>query len=193
MVMSDGGPTGATTSGFSLTKQFWTSRGFAVVDVNYGGSTGYGRDYRERLAGTWGIVDVDDCINAARYLAGRGEVDGDRMVIRGGSAGGYTTLAALTFRDVFAAGASYYGVADAEALALHTHKFESRYLDKLIGPYPEAVELYKERSPIEHTDQLSRPMLLFQGLEDKVVPPEQAEMMAEVLRRKGIPFAYLAF
>src|SRR5204863_8857204 len=125
--------------------------------------------------------------------ARQGEVDGDRMVIRGGSAGGYTTLAALTFRDVFAAGASYYGVADAEALARHTHKFESRYLDKLIGPYPEAVELYKARSPIGHTDQLSRPMILFQGLEDKVVPPEQAEMMAEVLRRKGIPFAYLAF
>ncbi|HEX2849960.1 MAG TPA: S9 family peptidase [Acidimicrobiales bacterium] len=193
IVISHGGPTSATSSRFNIGIQYWTSRGFAVVDVNYGGSTGYGREYRERLAGQWGIVDVDDCVNAARHLAQQGEVDGDRMVIRGGSAGGYTTLAALTFRDTFAAGASHYGVADAEALALHTHKFESRYLDKLIGPYPDAVDVYKQRSPIEHTDRLSRPMILFQGLDDKVVPPEQAEMMVEALRGKGIPFVYLAF
>ena len=193
IVMSHGGPTGATSSVLDLGLQYWTSRGFAVVDVNYGGSTGYGRAYRERLQGTWGIVDVDDCVNAARWLASVGRVDGDRMVIRGGSAGGYTTLAALTFRDVFAAGASHFGVADAEALAKDTHKFESRYLDGLIGPYPAARDVYVERSPIHHTDRLDRPMILFQGLEDKVVPPEQAEMMAEALRSKGIPFAYVAF
>lgn len=193
IVMSHGGPTGATDPVFDLGLQYWTSRGFAVVDVNYGGSTGYGRAYRDRLRGTWGIVDVDDCVNAARWLASEGRVDGDRMVIRGGSAGGYTTLAALTFRDVFAAGASHFGVADAAALAADTHKFESRYLDGLIGPYPEAADVYAERSPIHHTDRLDRPMILFQGLEDKVVPPEQAEMMAEALRAKGIPFAYVAF
>ncbi len=193
IVISHGGPTSATSSRFNIGIQYWTSRGLAVVDVNYGGSTGYGRSYRERLAGQWGVVDVDDCVNAALYLADQGEVDGARMVIRGGSAGGYTTLAALTFRDAFAAGASHYGVADAVALALHTHKFEARYLDKLIGPYPEAVDVYKARSPIEHTDRLSKPMILFQGLEDRVVPPEQAERMAAALRRKGIPFACLAF
>ena len=193
IVMSHGGPTGATASVLDLGLQYWTSRGFAVVDVNYGGSTGYGRAYRQRLQGTWGIVDVDDCVNAARWLASEGRVDGDRMVIRGGSAGGYTTLAALTFRDVFAGGASHFGVADAAALAADTHKFESRYLDGLIGPYPEAKDVYAERSPIHHTDRLDRPMILFQGLEDKVVPPEQAEMMAEALRAKGVPFAYVAF
>ena len=193
IVMSHGGPTGATDPVLDLGQQFWTSRGFAVVDVNYGGSTGYGRAYRDRLQGAWGIVDVDDCVNAARWLADEGRVDGDRMVIRGGSAGGYTTLAALTFRDVFAGGASHFGVADAAALAADTHKFESRYLDGLIGPYPEAADVYAERSPIHHTDRLDRPMILFQGLEDKVVPPEQAEMMAEALRAKGIPFAYVAF
>ena len=193
IVMSHGGPTGATDPVLDLGRQFWTSRGFAVVDVNYGGSTGYGRAYRDRLQGTWGIVDVDDCVNAARWLAAEGRVDGDRMVIRGGSAGGYTTLAALTFRDVFAAGASHFGVADAAALAADTHKFESRYLDGLIGPYPDAEAVYAERSPIHHTDRLDRPMILFQGLEDKVVPPEQAEMMAEALRAKGIPFAYVPF
>ena len=193
IVMSHGGPTGATSAELDLGRQYWTSRGFAVVDVNYGGSTGYGREYRKRLDGAWGIVDVDDCVNAARWLASQGRVDGERMVIRGGSAGGYTTLAALTFRDTFAAGASHYGVADAVALALHTHKFESRYLDGLIGPYPEAKDVYDERSPIQHTDRLDRPMILFQGLEDRVVPPEQAETMAEALRTKGVPFAYLPF
>ncbi len=193
IVMSHGGPTGATSAVLNLGVQFWTSRGFAVVDVNYGGSSGYGREYRDRLRNSWGIVDVDDCVNAARWLADQGEVDRDRMVIRGGSAGGYTTLAALTFRDVFAAGASHFGVADAAALARDTHKFESRYLDGLIGPWPEAEATYVERSPIHHTDRLNAPLILFQGLEDKIVPPDQAEMMAEALRAKGTPFAYLAF
>ncbi|MEA3075270.1 MAG: hypothetical protein QOF60_178 [Actinomycetota bacterium] len=194
IVMSHGGPTSATSSLLNLSLQFWTSRGFAVVDVNYGGSTGYGRAYRQRLRGAWGVVDVDDCVNAARWLAGEGLVDGDRMVIRGGSAGGYTTLAALAFRrDVFAAGASHYGVANLEVLALDTHKFESRYLDGLIGPYPAARDMYVERSPIHHTDLLDRPMILFQGLDDKVVPPEQAEMMASALAERGVPFAYVAF
>ena len=193
VVVSHGGPTSATSSALSLDIQFWTSRGFGVVDVNYGGSTGYGRAYRERLKGRWGILDVDDCIAAAQYLVERGDADPAHLAIRGGSAGGYTTLCALTFRNVFAAGASYYGVADAAALATDTHKFESRYLDSLIGPYPQEAELYKERSPIHHTDQLSCPIILLQGLEDKVVPPSQAEEMAEALRAKGLPFAYIAF
>ncbi len=193
IVLSHGGPTGASDPVLDLGLQFWTSRGFAVVDVNYGGSTGYGRAYRDRLQGQWGIVDVDDCVAAAEWLAAQGRVDADRLVIRGGSAGGYTTLAALTFRDIFAAGASHYGVADVEALARDTHKFESRYLDGLVGPYPAARDVYVERSPIHHTERLDRPMILFQGLEDKVVPPAQAEMMAAALREKGIPFAHLAF
>lgn len=193
LVTSHGGPTGAASPALNLATQFWTSRGFAVVDVNYGGSTGYGRAYRERLAGRWGVVDVDDCVNAALHLGREGEVDVRRLAIRGGSAGGYTTLCALTFRDVFAAGASYYGVADLEALAIETHKFESRYLDGLIGPYPEARELYRQRSPIHFADRLACPLILFQGLEDKVVPPQQAEVMVEALRAKGVPFAYLAF
>ena len=173
--------------------QFWTSRGFAVLDVNYGGSTGYGRAYRERLKRRWGIVDVDDCVNGARYLVGRGLADGNRLAIDGGSAGGYTTLAALTFRDVFKAGASYYGVSDLEALAKDTHKFESRYLDGLIGPYPQRLDLYRERSPIHFTDRLSCALILFQGLEDRIVPPDQAEKMFDAVRAKGIPTAYLAF
>ena len=193
VVLSHGGPTSASESVLDLGLQYWTSRGLAVVQVNYGGSTGYGRAYRKRLEGAWGVVDVDDCVHAARWLASEGRVDGARMVIRGGSAGGYTTLAALAFRDVFAAGASLYGVADAEALAADTHKFESRYLDGLIGPYPAARDVYVERSPIHHTASLDRPMILFQGLEDRVVPPEQSEMMAEALRANGVPFAYLAF
>jgi dipeptidyl aminopeptidase/acylaminoacyl peptidase len=193
IVVSHGGPTGATSSTLDLTLQFWTSRGFAVVDVNYGGSTGYGRAYRERLDGQWGIVDVDDCVNAARYLAERGEVDPDRLAIRGGSAGGFTTLAALTFRDVFKAGASYYGIGELEALARETHKFESRYLDRLIGPYPERRDLYRQRSPINFPDRLSSPLILFQGLEDKVVPPNQAEMMFRAVRAKGLPVAYVPF
>jgi dipeptidyl aminopeptidase/acylaminoacyl peptidase len=193
LVIIHGGPTGATSSTLSLGIQYWTSRGMAVLDVNYGGSTGYGREYRQRLEGQWGIVDVDDCVNGARYLVERGEVDENRLIIRGGSAGGYTTLSALTFRDIFKAGASYFGVSDLESLAKDTHKFESRYLDRLVGPYPERRDLYRERSPIHFTHRLSCPMILFQGLEDKVVPPDQAETMFEAVRAKGLPVAYLPF
>ncbi len=193
LVISHGGPTGAAMTSFNLSYQFWTSRGVAVVDVNYGGSTGYGTEYRRRLNGQWGIVDIDDCVSAALHLVREGEVDGDRLMVRGGSAGGYTTLAALTFRDVFRVGASYYGVSDLEALARETHKFESRYLDSMIGPYPERLDLYIERSPIHHTDRLSCPIILLQGLEDRVVPPNQAEMMVDALRKKGLPVAYIAF
>jgi dipeptidyl aminopeptidase/acylaminoacyl peptidase len=193
IVKSHGGPTGSTSSELRLTLQYWTSRGFAVCDVNYGGSTGYGRAYRERLAGRWGEVDVLDCVNAARALVSDGRADADRLIITGGSAGGYTTLCALTFHDVFDAGASHYGVSDLEALAKETHKFESRYLDRLVGPWPEAAELYRARSPIHHVERLSCPIIFFQGLEDAVVPPNQALMMVEALRRKGVPVAYLAF
>ncbi len=193
VVKSHGGPTAATSSSLSLKIQYWTSRGFAVLDVNYGGSTGYGREYRKRLQDSWGIVDVDDCANGAKYLAQKGLVDGERMAIAGGSAGGYTTLCALTFRDVFKAGASYYGVSDLEALATDTHKFESRYLDGLIGPYPERKDLYVARSPIHSAERLSCPVIFFQGLEDKVVPPNQAQMMVEILKAKGLPVAYVAY
>ena len=193
LVLSHGGPTSAARPILSLGTQFWTSRGFAVVDVNYGGSTGYGRPYRERLNGTWGVVDVDDCVAAAEHLAAEGIVDPERLAIRGGSAGGYTTLCALAFRDTFGAGASHYGVADCEALARDTHKFESRYLDGLIGPYPDEVERYRERSPIHHTDGFSCPLIVFQGLEDEVVPPAQAEMIVAALRAKRLPVAYVAF
>jgi dipeptidyl aminopeptidase/acylaminoacyl peptidase len=193
LVLSHGGPTSATSASLKYAIQYWTSRGIAVLDVNYGGSSGYGRAYRERLDGNWGIVDVDDCVNGALYLIRQGEVDGNRLAIRGGSAGGYTTLCALTFRDVFKAGASHYGVSDLEALAKDTHKFESRYLDRLIGPYPELRDLYVERSPIHFTDRLSCPMILFQGLEDKIVPPNQAEKMFEAVRAKKLPVAYLTF
>ncbi len=193
LVISHGGPTSATTTALRLSIQYWTSRGIAVLDMNYGGSTGYGRAYRERLRDKWGIVDVDDCGGGALFLAEQGRADKKRLAIRGGSAGGYTTLAALTFRKVFAAGASHYGVSDAEALAKDTHKFESRYLDGLIGPYPERRDLYLERSPINFTDQLACPMILFQGLEDKVVPPDQAERMFEAVKAKGLPVAYVPF
>ena len=193
IVMSHGGPTSATDDSFGLSIQYWTSRGFAVADVNYGGSTGYGREYRQRLDGMWGIVDVDDCANCARYLIERGEVDGERTAIRGGSAGGYTTLASLAFRDVFRAGASYYGVSDLEALETDTHKFESRYLDRIVAPYPEKRDVFIERSPIYHVDKLSCPVIFFQGDEDKVVPPNQAQLMVNALREKGIPVAYLLF
>jgi len=193
LVVSHGGPTSAATGELSLSYQFWTSRGFALVDVNYRGSTGYGRAYREALNGNWGVVDTEDCIAAAQYLAAGGHVDGERMAIRGGSAGGYTTLCALTFHDVFAAGASYFGVGDLIALAEMTHKFESRYLDSMIGPYPETEDLYRLRSPLSHTDELSCPVILFQGLDDKVVPPSQAEDMVAALDAKGLPFAYVAY
>jgi dipeptidyl aminopeptidase/acylaminoacyl peptidase len=193
LVISHGGPTAAAASSLSLAIQFWTSRGIAVADVNYGGSTGYGRAYRKRLEGQWGVVDVDDCVNCARFLVDRGEVDPGRLAIRGGSAGGFTTLAALTFRNVFKAGASHYGVGDLEALATDTHKFESRYLDGLIGPYPARRDLYLERSPLRHVDRLSCPVIFFQGLEDKIVPPDQAEKMVAALRAKGLPVAYVPF
>jgi len=193
IVSSHGGPTSRTPSSLDYGVQFWTSRGIGVVQVNYGGSTGYGREYRERLRDRWGIVDLDDCVNAAKYLAASGRADAKRLLIHGGSAGGYTTLCAVTFRNVFAAGASYFGVADAGALAADTHKFESRYTDGLIGPWPEAEDVYRARSPVFHTEQLSTPLILFQGLEDKVVLPEQAEAMAQALRSKGVPFAYLAY
>ena len=193
LVISHGGPTSATTTSMKMSIQYWASHGIGVLDVNYGGSSGYGRAYRQRLNGRWGIVDIDDCVNGARFLVERGLVDGNRLVIRGGSAGGYTTLAALAFRDVFKAGASYYGVSDLEALTEDTHKFESRYLDSLIGPYPQQRDLYRERSPIHFTDQLSCPMILFQGLEDKVVPPNQAETMFDAVRKKGLPVAYVPF
>jgi dipeptidyl aminopeptidase/acylaminoacyl peptidase len=193
IVLSHGGPTSQTQARFDPGLAFWTSRGFAVVDVNYGGSSGYGRAYRERLNGQWGVVDAADCIQAARYLVEQGQVDGRRLAIRGGSAGGYTTLCALTFHDVFRAGASYYGVAELESLATDTHKFESRYLDKLIGPYPERKDLYGARSPIHFADRLSCPIAVFQGLEDKIVPPEQAEIMVQALEAKHLPYAYLTF
>ncbi len=186
ILMTHGGPTSATGTGFSLAIQFWTSRGFAVADINYRGSTGHGRAYREALYGQWGIADVEDCCAAVRHLAALGRIDPARAAIRGGSAGGYTTLAALTFTGTFRAGAVYYGIGDLEALARHTHKFESRYLDKLIGPYPEARALYLERSPLYHAERISCPVIFFQGLEDKVVPPEQTRSMAAALEERGI-------
>jgi dipeptidyl aminopeptidase/acylaminoacyl peptidase/uncharacterized protein (DUF2132 family) len=193
IVIDHGGPTGATGAEFKWALQYWTSRGFAVVDVNYGGSSGYGRAYRERLNGQWGVVDVDDSVNAAHFLIERGDVDAERVVIRGGSAGGYTALCALTFRSFFKAGASHYGIGDLEALAKDTHKFESRYLDKLIGPYPAERALYVERSPVHHSERLNSPMILFQGLEDKAVPPAQAQAMFDAARAKGLPVALLMF
>jgi dipeptidyl aminopeptidase/acylaminoacyl peptidase len=193
IVQSHGGPTSHATPALDREFAYWTSRGFGVVDVNYRGSSGYGRVYREALRGRWGVVDTDDCVAAAVHLAESGEVDGGRLAIRGGSAGGYATLCALVFHDRFAAGASYYGVADAEALARDTHKFESRYLDGLIGPYPERADLYRERSPINFVERLHAPVILFQGLEDEVVPPNQAETMVAALKRNGVPHAYLAF
>ena len=193
VVKSHGGPTAAASVDLNLRIQYWTSRGFGYLDVNYGGSIGYGRQYRQRLDGKWGIVDVDDCVNGARHLVNRGSVDGDRLVITGSSAGGYTTLAALTFRQTFKAGASYYGVSDLEILAKDTHKFESRYLDRLVGKYPEDRDIYQKRSPIYFTEQLDCPVIFFQGLKDKVVPPNQAEMMFQAIKQKGLPVAYIAF
>ncbi|WP_036480343.1 S9 family peptidase [Myxosarcina sp. GI1] len=193
VVKSHGGPTAAASVTLSLKIQYWTSRGFGYLDVNYGGSIGYGREYRQRLENKWGIVDVDDCVNAAKYLVDKGRVDGERLVITGGSAGGYTTLAVLTFRDTFKAGASHYGVSDLEILAKDTHKFESRYLDRLVGDYPQQKEIYQARSPIYHTESLNCPVIFFQGLEDKVVPPNQAEMMFDAIKAKGLPVAYVTF
>jgi len=193
LVVSHGGPTGAADASFKWTFQYWTSRGFAIVDVNYRGSAGYGRTYRQALDGQWGVVDVDDAIAAARFLIRRGDVDERRIAIRGSSAGGFTTLAALTFHRFFKAGASHYGIGDLEALAKDTHKFESRYLDRLVGPYPQDRARYIERSPIRHTERLASPMILFQGSEDKAVPPDQARAMFEAVKAKGLPVALLMF
>ena len=193
LVMVHGGPTASASAALRPEIQYYTSRGIAVLDLNYRGSTGYGRAYRQQLYGNWGIADVDDSINSARYLVQQGKADPNRLAISGGSAGGYTTLAALTFRDTFAAGASRYGVSDCEALAKDTHKFESHYLDKLIGPYPQRRDLYRERSPLHHAHAISSPVIFFQGLEDKIVPPDQTEKLVAILRAKGIPVAYLPF
>lgn len=193
IVKSHGGPTGSTGMTLRPDIQFWTSRGFAVVDVNYGGSTGYGRAYRERLNGNWGVVDVDDCANAARYLVKQGWVDGKRLAITGGSAGGYTTLTSIALRDLYTAAASHFGIGDLEVFAKDTHKYESRYLDRLVGPYPAALEVYRARSAIHFIDRINCPLILLQGLEDKIVPPNQAQMMFEAVRKKGLPCAYIAF
>jgi dipeptidyl aminopeptidase/acylaminoacyl peptidase len=193
LVKVHGGPTGSASSTLSLRNQFWTSRGIAVLDVNYGGSSGFGREYRERLWGTWGVVDVEDCINSVKSLGARGLVDETRAVITGGSAGGYTALAALAFHDFFAGGASHYGVSDVAALARDTHKFESRYLDWLIGPYPEQEALYRERSPLFHADRVSKPVIFFQGDEDMVVPQNQTDAMVEALRRNATKVGYFLF
>ena len=193
LVRSHGGPTSATSRDFSLSNQYWTSRGYAFLDVNYGGSTGYGRDYRNRLRGNWGIIDIDDCINAAKFLVEQGLADADRTAIDGGSAGGYTTLGALAFRDFFRAGCSHFGLSELTVFVEDTHKFESRYLDSLIGPWPEREDLYRERSPINSVDQLSCPCAFFQGDEDKIVPPNQAKLMVEALRQKKIPVSYVLF
>jgi dipeptidyl aminopeptidase/acylaminoacyl peptidase len=194
IVLIHGGPTANASGIFDLQKQFWTSRGFALVDVNYGGSTGYGREYRERLNGNAGVVDLQDCVNAARYLVDVGQADGDRLLVRGGSSGGYTAICVLTFTDVFAAGTVYYGLADLEQfVGERTHKFESQYNHTLIGPYPEEAELYRARSPIHFVDRISTPMLVLQGADDEVVLPSQAERIVDALRERGIPHAYLLF
>jgi dipeptidyl aminopeptidase/acylaminoacyl peptidase len=191
IVISHGGPTGMTVNTLKLATQYWTSRGFGVLDVNYGGSTGFGRAYRDALKGQWGVVDVEDCIAGAQYLVQHGMADGERLIIRGGSAGGLTTLCALTFHDVFKLGASYYGVSDLKGLDQDSHKFESHYNEYLIAPAPQADALYQARSPINHTDRLARPMIFFQGLDDKVVPPQQSEAMVAALRQRGVPVAYV--
>ena len=193
LVMGHGGPTSMASNAYRAGVQYWTSRGIAVLDVNYGGSSGFGRAYRQRLEGQWGVVDVMDCIQGARHMVARGDVDGRRLIIRGGSAGGYTTLSALAFHDTFACGASLYGIGDLQTLAEDTHKFEARYLDRLVGPWPEARELYLARSPLHHLDGLQRPLILLQGAEDKVVPPEQSRRMHAALKAKGVPVAYLEF
>jgi len=193
IVLSHGGPTSMTTNHFNLNVQWWTSRGIGVVDVNYGGSTGYGRDFRHLLNGRWGLIDVEDCRAAAEHLVARGLVDGARIAIRGGSAGGFTTLAALTASNLFRAGASLYGVADLMLLARDTHKFESRYLDGLIGPLPQAQALYAARSPIHHLDRLACPVIFFQGEDDKTVPPNQAETMVAAMKARALPVAHYLF
>jgi dipeptidyl aminopeptidase/acylaminoacyl peptidase len=193
IVTSHGGPTAAAYTGLAALAQLFTSRGFAALDVDYGGSTGYGKDYRKRLEGQWGVVDLDDCVNGARWLAGQGLIDGDKLAIRGGSASGYTTLCAMTFSETFKAGTSYFGIADLESFRDETHKFESRYDQTLIGPWPEAKQLYHDRSPINFIDRISSPILILQGAEDRVVPPSQAEEIVDALWEKHLPHAYLLF
>lgn len=193
IVSVHGGPTSVAGVSYRPEHYYWTSRGFAVLDLNYRGSTGFGRDYRRALYGQWGITDVEDASAGAAWLAEQGLADAERLIIRGGSAGGYTTLAVHAFYDTFAAGASYYGVSDIEALAKDTHKFESRYLDQLIGPYPERKDLYVQRSPIHHLEGFKAPLLLLQGLDDPIVPPNQSEMIYEALKSRGVPTAYVAF
>jgi dipeptidyl aminopeptidase/acylaminoacyl peptidase len=193
IVYVHGGPTAHSATPLQLSVQFFTSRGMAVVDLNYGGSTGYGREYRDRLRGRWGEVDVDDSAAVVRYLAARGDVDPTRVEITGGSAGGYTTLLALAIRDEFTSGTSYYGVADLVTFHGETHKFESHYDEYLVGPWPAAKDVYRDRSPVAHADSISRPLLLLQGLDDKVVPPAQAEVIVDALKARGVPYAYIAF
>jgi dipeptidyl aminopeptidase/acylaminoacyl peptidase len=193
IVMCHGGPTASTSSALRLGIQFWTSRGFAVLDVDYRGSSGYGRDYRRRLRGRWGILDVEDCVAGARSLTVAGRTDPERQVITGSSAGGYTTLCALTFRSWFSAGASYYGISDLEALARDTHKFESRYLDRLVAPYPQGKAVYQARSPLHHAERISCPVIFFQGADDPIVPASQSSLMHETLRDRGVPTTYLCF
>ncbi|MFI5283456.1 MAG: S9 family peptidase [Candidatus Dormibacterales bacterium] len=193
MVRCHGGPTGTAGPVYPFEYQYWTSRGFAIVDVNYGGSAGFGRAYRTRLNGNWGVVDVDDCINAARHIVEQGLADGERVSITGGSAGGFTVLLSITKHEFYAAGASHYGVGDLERFTKETHKFESRYIDTLVGPYPERADLYRDRSAINFADRLSCPVVLFQGLEDKVVPPSQAEEFVAVCNEKKLPYAYVPF
>jgi dipeptidyl aminopeptidase/acylaminoacyl peptidase len=193
VVKVHGGPTNHSKAELSLAVQFWTSRGFAFLDVNHGGSSGFGRRYRERLDGQWGIVDVADVVAAVKYLADQGRIDAHRCAIRGGSAGGFTVLASLAFHDVFKAGANYYGVSDLVGLAEETHKFESRYLDRLVAPWPEGRAVYDERSPIHHLEGFRAPLIVFQGSEDKVVPPSQSRAIVAALKSKGIPVAYIEF
>ena len=193
IVRLHGGPTGATSAAFRLNRQYWTTRGFAIIDINYGGSTGYGRNYRERLRGQWGVVDIDDTKAGLDYLVEQGLADPERLLIAGGSAGGYSVLVALSQHDVFAAGANYYGISDLEVLARDTHKYESRYLDSLIGRYPEDIDTYKARSPINYLDGFTSPLITFQGLLDEVVPPNQSELIVTALREKGVPVAYYPY
>ncbi|MGH8987848.1 MAG: S9 family peptidase [Acidimicrobiales bacterium] len=193
IVSVHGGPTSSALPVLNYAVQYWTSRGFAVVDVNYGGSTGYGRAYRERLRGQWGVVDLGDCVHVANHLARSGRADGTRLVIRGGSAGGYTALCGATFTDVFAAATSYYGICDAAALAQDTHKFELHYTDTLFGPWPEDADVYKSRSPVYRAAAIRTPLIMFQGLDDKVVHPSQAEIMVAALRENGVPHAYVTY
>jgi dipeptidyl aminopeptidase/acylaminoacyl peptidase len=193
LVLSHGGPTSAARPMLQLGHQWWTSRGWCVVDVDYRGSVGYGRQYRRALDGLWGVADVEDCVAAAQALVAQGRADPERLVSRGSSAGGFTTLAALTFTDAFSAGSSRYGIADLEVLARDTHKFEARYLDRLVGPWPEASDVYRRRSPVHHVDRLACPLVLLQGAEDAIVPPEQAEMMASAVHERGLPVALVVF